>query len=349
MAKKAPFQKQDFTSNYKSNEYSYPNDLVDSIEYGGNFVVFYINVQSQSKLAQTASNIVANAVTGLNSNNNNLTAGNVISAETLVGAAAGLTAEKAIGIISGNNKAGSLTAEGEGKSKALPILGGILKGATVAGVAAMSGGFSLPVKRLKTAIALHMPSQISATYGVNYTESDMPMSYQIAGAISDATLSNATGTAGAIGAALALKASNDAVSKLSKLASNPTTEMIFKSVDTRTFSFNYRFAPKSEREAHNVLNIIQEFKYHMHPEFKDDTSFLYIYPSEFDIVYYTGGAENDNIHRHTSCVLVNMVINYSPNGVFSTFANGMPTQMDLTLSFKELAKLDKQKVTEGGY
>jgi hypothetical protein len=175
------------------------------------------------------------------------------------------------------------------------------------------------------------------------------MSYQIAGAITDAKLSNAMGTAGAIGAALALKASNDAVSKLSKLASNPTTEMIFKSVDTRTFSFNYRFAPKSEREAHNVLNIIQEFKYHMHPEFKDDTSFLYIYPSEFDIVYYTGGAENDNIHRHTSCVLVNMVINYSPNGVFSTFANGMPTQMDLTLSFKELAKLDKQKVTEGGY
>jgi hypothetical protein len=44
-----------------------------------------------------------------------------------------------------------------------------------------------------------------------------------------------------------------------------------------------------------------------------------------------------------------MVVNYSPNGVFSTFANGMPTQIDLALSFKELTKLDKQKITEGGY
>jgi hypothetical protein len=159
-------------------------------------------------------------------------------------------------------------------------------------------------------------------------------------------------TSKAIATAVGFKMSGDAagaLSKLSKLAPNPTTEMVFQSVETRTFSFNYRFAPRSEKEAENVLRIIEQFKFHMHPEFKDQTGFLYIYPSEFDIVYYSGGQENPNLHKHTSCVLINMVVNYTPNSIFSTFDNGMPTQIELTLSFKELAKLDKQKIQEGKF
>jgi len=92
------------------------------------------------------------------------------------------------------------------------------------------------------------------------------------------------------------------------------------------------------------LNIIRSFKYHMHPEFKDTTGFLYIYPSEFDIVYYKGTQENLNIHRHTSCVLTEMNVNYTPNGIFSTFANGMPTQINITLTFKELMLLSKELI-----
>ena len=128
------------------------------------------------------------------------------------------------------------------------------------------------------------------------------------------------------------------------LAANPKKEQAFKNVDFRTFSFDYQFAPKSATEAENVLNIIRSFKYHMHPEFKDTTGFLYIYPSEFDIVYYKGTQENLNIHRHTSCVLTEMNVNYTPNGIFSTFANGMPTQINITLTFKELMLLSKELI-----
>jgi len=84
----------------------------------------------------------------------------------------------------------------------------------------------------------------------------------------------------------------------------------------------------------------------MHPEFKDANNFLYIYPSEFDIFYYNNGQENMNVNRHTSCVLTDMVVNYSPNGQFTAFANGMPTQINLTLTFKELATLTKEKIQD---
>jgi len=85
----------------------------------------------------------------------------------------------------------------------------------------------------------------------------------------------------------------------------------------------------------------------MHPEFKDTNNFIYVYPSEFDVFYYQGTKENMNLHRHTSCVLQEMNVNYTPNGSFTTFANGMPTQINVTLSFKELALLSKEKIKDG--
>ena len=82
----------------------------------------------------------------------------------------------------------------------------------------------------------------------------------------------------------------------------------------------------------------------MHPEFKSSDAFLYIYPSEFDIVYYKGSMENLSIHRHTSCVLTELNVNYTPNGVFTTFPNGMPTQINMTMTFKELMLLSKETI-----
>jgi hypothetical protein len=86
----------------------------------------------------------------------------------------------------------------------------------------------------------------------------------------------------------------------------------------------------------------------MHPEYKDSNNFIFVYPSEFDIYYYQGGKENTNLHKHTSCVLKNMSINYTPNGAFNTFADGMPTQINVQLQFIELAILTKETV-QGGF
>jgi hypothetical protein len=131
------------------------------------------------------------------------------------------------------------------------------------------------------------------------------------------------------------------------LAANPKKEQVFGGVDFRTFQIEYQFFPRDENEARNVRNIIKEFKYHMHPEFKDSNNFVYIYPSEFDIFYYQNGKENLNIHRHTSCVLTELSVNYTPNGAFTTFADGMPTQINVQMSFRELALLTKDKIEDG--
>ena len=54
-----------------------------------------------------------------------------------------------------------------------------------------------------------------------------------------------------------------------------------------------------------------------------------------------------NIHRHTSCVLTDMNISYTPMSILSTFEDGMPTQINVQLQFKELALLHKQAIADG--
>lgn len=337
-------------SEYSVASYTYPENLLGSEEYGGNYAMFFINVQSESKLKNGGggyglNDLVSNATTGLNN------VGGAYSKGGLV-AYAGLNLAKDLIIAGGAGAAAGAGAFASSKLAALIAGGAILLPslikAAAMGVIAYAGEFSKPTKRLKTAIALHMPIALSVRYSMNYEESETPLGLKTTnalGADTNGTLKNAA-VAGGLNS---LGDVGNILSKVTKMATNPTKEQIFKDVDFRTFTFTYLFAPKSATEAGNILALIQQFKFHMHPEFKDEDKFLYIYPSEFDIVYYTGGRENDKIHRHTSCVLIDLTLDYAPQGTYSTFANGMPTQISMNMVFKELAKLDKEKISIGKF
>jgi hypothetical protein len=54
-----------------------------------------------------------------------------------------------------------------------------------------------------------------------------------------------------------------------------------------------------------------------------------------------------NLHRHTSCVLTELNVNYTPNGTFSTFKDGRPTQINVSMTFRELTILTKELISEG--
>ena len=110
---------------------------------------------------------------------------------------------------------------------------------------------------------------------------------------------------------------------------------------------NYKFFARSADEANNINQIINAFKLHMHPEFKDAYNFLYIYPSEFDIFYYNNNVENLNLHRHTSVVLTDLDVAYTPQNVFTAFSDGMPTQINISMTFRELALLTKDNILDG--
>jgi len=343
---------------YDIKNHSYPSDLMAADgRYGGNYVMFYINVATDSKLLKGPNAAKTLNVGDYPPRDRGDLIGMNMSKTGLVASGAGVAAIE--GLI-----AGGVLAGGKGVKDTVKTAG------KVAGAAAAVPGVGLGVtatmapdaqrsqKRLKTAIALHVPNQLSVRYGVQWSEDDTSAlamvnagGTEIMKALSGNKNSDVTGTGAAIIANLSLSKLPQNIaggaSAAMGLAANPKKEQVFKGVDFRTFSFEYQFFPRDIGEASNVLRIIEEFKYHMHPEFKDTNNFVYIYPSEFDIMYFANGKENRNLHRHTSCVLTSMSVNYTPNGMFSTFANGMPTQINMTLEFRELALLTKDKVKDG--
>jgi hypothetical protein len=339
---------------YNIEQHSYPEDIM-SFQYGGNYVIFYINVAEESKLfndktVETVADFPTRDRSGMIAMNQKLyddpTSGKAKTA--FVGLnAAGQVVE---GAAAGGLLAGKVGALGGAALNAAPAAIGIGAAATQA------ASVTRAQKRLKTAIALHIPNQLNIRYGVSWGEEDT-FSYQAAAAGAEAILKaldgggakNLGNDAAAIVGSMGLKSDKQgaAASAAFGLASNPKKEQVFKNVDFRTFQFDYQFFPRNSAEAENVMRIIHEFKYHMHPEFKDANEFLYVYPSEFDISYYQNGEENKNLHRHTSCVLTEMNVNYTPNGQFNSFENGMPTQINITLSFRELSLLTKDKIKDG--
>jgi len=318
-------------SKYDVAGLSYPIDLLgnNADQEPKNYVIFYINVSVDSKVVREKTEEVVTGVT-------RDLRGDLVGRKYTPGPIDVLSqyADKTMKAITGKN---TVTPE------------------DVPPAEEKYAAFTRPQKRLKKAIALHIPNNIKADYNVSYGEVDTA-GFQVAakgreelGNVLSGEKSSMKQLATDVATAIGLKAT-DKIKGLAigaGLAVNPKKEQAFESVDFRKFTFTYQFAPKNSAEARSILNIIREFKYHMHPEFKEPSAFTYIYPSEFDIVYYFGTNENLNLHRHTSCVLTSMDVDYSPLGIFSTFDDGMPTQINVSLTFKELMVLSKETIERG--
>lgn len=337
-------------STYKVESMSYPNDLMSSDgRYGGNYVIFYINVHEDSTLYKT--NTGAFVSGEVNPRLRGELAGENYNAASyrLVAGVAGAAAAQGANVA--GRIAGALGADLDPKVETVANMTAGALGAQA--LVSALGGAKKDYKRMKQAIALHIPTDLSVRYSANWEEEGTAGTQALmAGAENAATvvgIPNAIGAGASYLAGVALKTPGvgSTLSKSSGTAANPKKEQLFDRVDFRTFTFTYQFFPRSPEEAANVRAIIQAFKLHMHPEYRDAYHFLYIYPSEFDIYYYQNGKENMNLHRHTSCVLTDLNVSYTPQGTFSTFANGMPTQINVSLTFKELALLTKETIADG--
>ena len=144
-------------------------------------------------------------------------------------------------------------------------------------------------------------------------------------------------------------AGSGSVSAATGMAANPKKEMVFNSVNFRSFTIDYRLYPKSEDELKTLYDIIYLLKYHMHPSFLNgETKFTYVYPSEFDITYFAKGTnENTYVNKVATCILENMIVNHTPDGAWVAHENGAPNGVSLQLTFKELSVLTKESIKIG--
>ena len=141
------------------------------------------------------------------------------------------------------------------------------------------------------------------------------------------------------------------VNKAFGQATNPYMEVLFEQMGLRSFTYNFTFAPRNADETEDVQRIIKMFRFHMAPELQGANERFLTLPSTFDIHYMyqmssETARENSFYHKIATCVLSDCQVDYTPSGVKS-FASGAPTQITMSLTFKETEMLTKEMIDEG--
>ena len=132
---------------------------------------------------------------------------------------------------------------------------------------------------------------------------------------------------------------------------NPNMELLFNSPSLRNFTFSFKMTPRSADESEEVKSIIRFFKRGMSPKADGNGLFLRT-PNVFELRYRQGNGEHKFLHRFKQCFLTNISVNYTGDGVYSTYNDGTPVSMIMTLMFKELAPIydidyDEYTIGEG--
>ena len=111
---------------------------------------------------------------------------------------------------------------------------------------------------------------------------------------------------------------------------------------------------KITQEAEEIRNIVTAFKMNMLPEGMESadgfTGKSLKIPNTFDIKYMFVGRENQYLNKISTCVLESMNVTYGGDR-YKTFDGNEdgapPVETTITLNFKEMELITKQRAEEG--
>ena len=364
-------------SKYSTENLRFPRDVENpdvGIGNHGHYILFSINTQERAKLRTSALGTGGSVVDDPSRNKNlprYLREWDVVSGT--------YKANQKANMIAKNEHADYQRIKKDYESGALDV--GPISG-SVESRAAVDGGYTskgstikikrAPTKRLKTQIAMYMPQQVNVTYGANYTDTEM-------GALTEEALNaynNAIGgrfrnafenvlnmdqgiaeqlqkgLLASIGIIPGFGGAREAFEAKEGAIISDRLELAFKGINKRVFQYTFKMIPKNPQEADEIRKIVFAFKANMLPEFVggNRAGRRLVVPNTFDISYMYVGAENDYLHKISTCVLENMNVTYGGDR-YKTFEGredgAPPVETTITLNFKEMELITRERVFEG--
>ena len=204
----------------------------------------------------------------------------------------------------------------------LPIPGGIQDGVGVGyGDSRMT-----PLDMAKANIAL---TTVSEGFTAGITEAGRA-AQNVAGAFGDNKKALAAVIAGMAAGG------QDLLTRTTGAIANPNMELLFDGPELRTFSFQFLLAPRSQEEAKTLIQILRFFKQGMAPIRTKSRLFLKS-PHTFQLSYRNSkGQDHKYLNKFKECALANFGVNYTPNGNYSTYEDGVMTAYQMTMTYREL-------------
>ena len=303
-----------FGNKFGRTDLQYPRDLQSSTR--GHVVVFNINEVQPATYESLKSNVIKGVSSGINAITG-LSYGSIAS-----------TAENTL-----NTTTSYIDDVRNGK---ISFGGEIDK--SVAGLKEFLGNESIniksPTKKSVASISLYIPDTMAFAFSAQYGQ------LSLVDAAAKVPLAGA-----AIGAVASIVKSDPGrlLAKGAGYAFNPQQQMLFDGIDFRPYQMSFTFTPYSKKEAETVAKIVKMFKMHAAPRLAEGSAgMFFIPPSTFNLNFLFNGKDNPNVGRVAESVIEGIDVNYSPNG-FSTFGDGAPVQTTLTLNFREIELITRQK------
>ena len=116
---------------------------------------------------------------------------------------------------------------------------------------------------------------------------------------------------------------------------NPNLELLFGGGTLRPFNFTFKLSARSQEEAKQIIGIIRFFKQGMAPQRSDSNLFLKS-PHTFRIKYLHQEKEHKFLNKFKECALQNFTVDYTPEGQYATYYDGMMVSYQITMQFQEL-------------
>jgi len=223
------------------------------------------------------------------------------------------------------------------------------------------------IKKTGSTIGLYMPPSVNVKYNMDYSEGEIGVMGEALYSLfkdyqDEVGLMDALNKAGAAAAPGLIKMGVGMIDKVipgvkdlyaieNGTILTPRTEMMFRGISRREFSFSFTFIPKSTQESKDVHNIVKEFKVGMTPSFKvaGSTREMTI-PDVFSIQYMHITGQNNYINKIGKCYLKSMDVTYGGDKFVTYNADdkGAPPQRTtISLAFQELEVLDRVNMKDG--
>ena len=171
---------------------------------------------------------------------------------------------------------------------------------------------------------------------------------QIEGTLGEGGVSDALKTAIKLELAQQAVSAQGLLSRVSGAVVNPNLELLFQGPQLRPFNFTFRLSPRSEKESETVLGIIRFFKEGSAPKKGAGNLFLKA-PNVFKIEYkHKGDQSHPGLNKFKTCALLACTVDYTPDGSYMTFEDGIMTSYQLNLQFSEIEPVYSSDYVDNG-
>ena len=154
------------------------------------------------------------------------------------------------------------------------------------------------------------------------------MQYMTAGLIAQGL--NKSGFAGGV-------SPNDVLASQGGHILNPNTEVLYQGPQLRTFAFNFKMSARNSTESLDIRKICNTFKKASLPiaEGSGQANLIGV-PRIVIFQFKSKGVDNKWLPKFKPCAIGSVNVNYTPNGVWSTFDDGSPVAVNLQIQLQEL-------------